>query len=198
MAIRIIVAHGFNASPQRNWFPWIVEQFRPGVVTIPQLPDPTAAQVSPWVTTLTRAIGRVDDDTILIGHSLGCVTALRALESLDRPWTLGGLILVSGFTEPVPGVAKLDPFTAEPIDAQLIRDRARRRYALASDNDVEIVPAMTKRLAAEIDAELITVPGAAHFSDKTGVTAVPELLPLIRGILGQDRADTVFAVPAGS
>jgi predicted alpha/beta hydrolase family esterase len=197
MSIRIVVAHGFNAHPGKNWFPWLVSQYRPGVVAVPALPDPTAAQLDAWVATLSDALGTVDDDTIIVGHSLGGITAIRTLERLPRPWSLRGLVLVSGFAEAVPGVAKLDHFTAEPVDAGLIVHSVRHRRLLASDNDTEIVPAMTARLAQLLDAPLLTVPGAAHFSEKTGVVSVPELLPILDGMLGDDLGAVVAPERAG-
>ena len=188
---RILVAHGFNAWPEKNWFPWLKKQYRPGIVSVPAMPKPTAARRDEWMQTLGEALGAPDGDTVLVGHSLGCITALRTLEAAPQPWTLRGLVLVSGFYETVDGVPALDEFVAGPVDAGLIIRSVPQRQVVASDDDTDIVPEMTERLAALLEAPLLTVPGAGHFSERTGVKEVPALLPVLDAMLGDDLAEAI-------
>jgi predicted alpha/beta hydrolase family esterase len=183
MAPRIIVAHGYLASPEKHWFPWLVEQYDPGVVRVPTLPNSTNPQPGPWLKTLQDAVGTVDDDTVLIGHSLGSITTLRLLEALPRPWTLRGLILVAGFAQPLPNLPKLDPFTAAPLDVQAIRDGARRRHVFGSDNDTTVAPPITAALARSLDAPLTVIPGGGHFVERQGCRSLPQILPVLDGML---------------
>jgi predicted alpha/beta hydrolase family esterase len=183
MAPRIVVAHGYLASPEKHWFPWLAEQYDPGVVRVPALPNSRHPKPGRWLATLQDAVGDVNDDTILIGHSLGSVTTLRLLDALPRPWTLRGLILVAGFAQPLPNLPKLDPFTAEALDLQAIRDGARQRHVLGSDNDTTVAPPITAALARGLDAPLTLIPGGGHFVERQGCRSVPELLPLIDGML---------------
>jgi predicted alpha/beta hydrolase family esterase len=184
-----VVAHGFNANPERNWFPWLIDQYQPGIVSIPRLPDPTAAELEPWVTTLTAALGDPDEETVLVGHSLGTITCLRVLERFEKPWKLGGLILVAGFYELVPEVPALDAFTEAQVRAGTIIDNTRRRQVIGSDDDDRIIPRYTARLARLIDAPLMIVPGQQHFSDSTGVRSLPDILPIIDEMLGSNLDD---------
>ncbi|NJP97715.1 hypothetical protein HCN51_51255 [Nonomuraea sp. FMUSA5-5] len=80
-------------------------------VEIPALPNSTAPEPEPWITAAAEALGEPDGRTAVVGHSLGCVTALHALDRLDGDWKLDTLIAVSGFVSPTPALPELDPFT---------------------------------------------------------------------------------------
>lgn len=179
MAPRIIVAHGYNAAADRHWFPWLAEQFEPGVVRIPDLPNPTAPELGPWVDTLAAAVGEVDDETILIGHSLGAVTTLRLLERMPQPWRLRGLILVAGFVTPLPNLPKLNEFTHPPVDVAPVIENTAFRHVISSDDDTTVAPEFTAELARQLDAPLTLIPGGGHFVDRIGCHSIPELLPVI-------------------
>ena len=190
MAPRIVVAHGYLASPEKHWFPWLVDQYAPGVVRVPALPDSTKPQPGQWLETLADAVGSVDDDTILIGHSLGSITTLRVLDALPRPWTLRGLILVAGFAQPLPNLRRLDPFTAVPVDFAAIVAGARQRHVFGSDDDTTVAPPITAALARRLDAPLTILPGGGHFVERQGCRSIPELLPVLNGML-DDTANPV-------
>ncbi|SEB50936.1 hypothetical protein SAMN04489806_0911 [Paramicrobacterium humi] len=185
--LRIVVAHGYLANPQMHWFPWLREHYArtlgDDVVRVPALPNSTDPELEPWVSTLAEAIGEVDDDTILIGHSLGSITTLRVLDRMPRPWSLRGLILVAGFAEPLPNLPKLDPFTAEPVDFEAIIAGARQRHVVGSDNDTTVAPPITARLAQHLAAPLTIIPDGGHFVQRQGCRSIPELLPIIDGML---------------
>ena len=183
MGSRIVVAHGYLAAPHKHWFPWLVEQYGADVVQVPALPHPKHPRFEDWFETLSSAIGQVDDETILIGHSLGSITTLRVLEALPRPWTLRGLVLVAGFAQPLPNLPQLDPFTAAPIDAAAIVEGARQRHVFGSDNDTTVAPPLTAALARSLEAPLTIIPGGGHFVERQGCRSIPELIPVINRML---------------
>jgi len=43
-----------------------------------------------------QVLGVPDENTVLVGHSLGCVTCLHTLAAKEGDWKLAGLILVAG------------------------------------------------------------------------------------------------------
>lgn len=183
MPVRIVVAHGYLASPEKHWFPWLVDQFEPGVVSVPALPSPKHPKPGPWVNTLRDAVGPVDDGTILVAHSLGSITTLRLLAALPQPWTLRGLVIVSGFVEPLPNLPQLDPFTVDPVDLTAIAGNTRSVHVFGSDNDTTVAPPITAALAKKLGAPLTILPGGGHFVERQGCRSIPELLPVLHGMI---------------
>ncbi|MGX5356945.1 RBBP9/YdeN family alpha/beta hydrolase [Kocuria sp. KH4] len=174
----VVVVHGYDAAPDRHWFPWLRAALAAdGVRTVlVELPEPSAPDPAAWQAAVARAVGEPDEHTHLVGHSLGCITILRHLADLPRPWVLGGLVLVAGFTGPLESEPSLDAFLAEDVDVAAVRAHVRRRLVLRSDDDPTVPPASTDALAARLGAELRVVPGAGHFRGQDGVTRLPAVL----------------------
>ncbi len=94
-----VLLHGYKSSPEKNFFPWLAEELkRQGhTVEVPTLPDPDEPDVHTQRDHVLESC-HFDEKTVLLGHSLGSVVALKVLEELDRP--IEKLILVAGFSEP--------------------------------------------------------------------------------------------------
>ncbi|MFF0943897.1 RBBP9/YdeN family alpha/beta hydrolase [Kocuria sp. CPCC 205300] len=177
-ARRVVVVHGYDAAPDQHWFPWLRAALAADRVhtVLVALPDPSAPQPGPWQDAVARAVGEPDERTHLVGHSLGCVTILRHLAGLPRPWTLGGLVLVAGFTGPLESEPSLDAFLAEDVDVAAVCENARRRLVIRSDDDPTVPAAASDALAARLDAAVRVVPGAGHFRGADGITRLPAVL----------------------
>jgi predicted alpha/beta hydrolase family esterase len=94
---RIVIVPGMGCVPVRecNWYAWLqdeLEQDSSGRfnVILQDMPDPHAARESRWVPFIRNTL-KVDDKTILIGHSSGCEAIMRLLEK-DK---VRGVILVA-------------------------------------------------------------------------------------------------------
>ena len=175
---RVVVVHGYDAAPDQHWFPWLRERLAAESVRteVVELPEPSFPEAGAWLAAVARAVGEPDPHTHLVGHSLGCITLLRHLAGLPQPWTLGGLVLVAGFTGRLEAVPLLDEFLAEDVDVSAVRANARRRLVLRSDDDPTVPAAATEALAARLDAPVRVVPRAGHFCGSDGVTRLPAVL----------------------
>ena len=96
---RAVIVHGWGGSPEEGWFPWLRKELeaRDFEVTVPQLPEAETPRIGKWVPTLAVAVGAVDENTYLVGHSMGCQTIARYLEGLDESIHVGGAVYVAGF-----------------------------------------------------------------------------------------------------
>ncbi|WP_448058654.1 RBBP9/YdeN family alpha/beta hydrolase [Cellulomonas hominis] len=184
---RVVVLHGYQASPQDHWFGWLgAELAADGVrVDVPELPVSHAPDPQRWVATARTAIGRPDAATVIVAHSLGCVTALHALSGVEEPWTLGGLVLVAGFDRPLPDLPELDAFCAPRPDLPRIVAATAHRHVLASADDAVVPVRFSRDLAAALAATLTTVPDAGHFLGVDGHTELPAVATLVRGSLAR-------------
>lgn len=180
---RVVILHGYGASPESHWFPWLADQLRaPDVdVVIPHLPDSGAPRVEPWLRTTTDALGEPDESLIVVAHSLGSITALRALAAKD-PVRLGGILLVSGFAEPLPKLPEIDAFTdALPTFSAVLGDTPI--LVIASDDDGIVPTEHSARLAQLLGAEFVIVPGGGHFLAEDGWTTLPQARDWLRSLL---------------
>lgn len=119
-------------------------------------------------------MGVPDEHTVIVAHSLGCLTVLRHLASLQGPWRLGILVLVSGFVDQLPVLPELDQFIREGCDVSGIAEHIDRIVVVRSDNDPLVPPALTDRLAGLLGVSARMVAGAGHFLADDGVTAFPQ------------------------
>lgn len=185
---RLVILHGYTASPDSHWFEWLREECSADgtEVRIPALPESDSPSPRRWFDTARSAIGALDPGTAVVGHSLGCITALHAIDEIGarQPgWRLGALVLVSGFAEPVPGLPELDAFVETVPDLGALAGRIASRTVIRSDDDRVVPPPLTSRLAASLDATEVVVAGAGHFLAREGSTELPEAARALRGRL---------------
>ena len=78
---QVIVVHGYTASPEENWFPWIQEKAQQEHVSLKVLRlDPsTTPKLEVWEQQMREQIDGIDENSIFIAHSLGCLAALHYL-----------------------------------------------------------------------------------------------------------------------
>lgn len=179
---RLVIAHGYTATPRSHWFPWLSDALT-GEVIVPALPASETPDDAAWIAALHPHLGELGPDTVLLGHSLGAITILRALAERDDDWSLGGLIVVSGFAEPLTNLPALDAFSAPELDIDALAARIDHRAVIVSDDDSIVSPLATLRLAARLDAPLTAVEGGGHFLGREGHDTLPAVLPLLERML---------------
>jgi len=179
---RVSIVHGYGASPDDHWFPWLRDLLTAhGVdVTVVPLPEPLAPSAADWQEAVGAALRHVDERTWIVAHSLGTITVLRYLAALPQPWTLGGVVLVSGFTGQLDGHPALDAFLADDVDLTAVTPNILRRHVIHSDDDSIVPPAASADLAVRLQAQVHVVDGAGHFLASEGSTT----LPLVAELLG--------------
>ncbi|MGL6234671.1 MAG: RBBP9/YdeN family alpha/beta hydrolase [Segniliparus sp.] len=182
--MRIFIVHGYSAGAGDHWFPWLADELRSKghEVEVVGLPTPAEPVREEWEKALASRVGPVGADTAFVTHSLGTITVLRYLASLQTPWRAGGLVLVSGFTGPLEALPQLDEYLAEDLDPAPLRDRLGAVSAIYSDNDEYVPPSATRKLAEALGAASTVVPGAGHFLGADGHTALPEALEAVLAI----------------
>lgn len=171
---RLVIIHGYMAAPEHHWFHWLKSHAEAqGIeVIIPHLPHSHAPELEAWLATLQDSVGAPDDHTWLVGHSLGCITALHYLERYPDA-SIGGMVLVSGFSEPVPGLEALDAFTQQTPAFENIIQRAEQRAVIGSLDD-DIVPVeYSLRLSQQLRAPFYGLPDHGHFLGQQGIHTLP-------------------------
>ncbi|WP_271985429.1 RBBP9/YdeN family alpha/beta hydrolase [Pseudoclavibacter terrae] len=180
---RVIIVHGFRANVDAHWFPWLRDALadRGIEATSVELPLPEAPNAADWEREVALALGTPDERTWIVGHSLGAVTALRALAAQLGDWRLGGVVFVSGFTGTLDTLPDLDDYLAEDVDAERVAERISTRVVIRSDDDTLVPAAASDALARRLSAEVRVQPGAGHFLEATGMTSLPVVLDALLG-----------------
>ncbi|MZD09988.1 serine hydrolase family protein [Streptomyces sp. SID5785] len=178
---RATIIHGYGATPEDHWFGWLAAQLEArGIPTsVPALPDSEAPDPDRWSTAVASDIGTPDEGTILVAHSLGCLTVLRHLSSLDGPWRLGALVLVSGFVDVLPSLPELDAhigFVAARLGLAGVAAHVDRLTVIRSDADRYVPPRHTDRLADLLGTRAQVVAGGGHFLASDGFVTLQAAL----------------------
>ncbi len=181
MVKRLFIVHGWDGFPGNAWFPWLKKEAeaKDFEVVVPAMPNPSEPKIEKWVSFLKEKVEEVDEDTYFIGHSIGCQTILRYLETLDKK--VGGVILVGGFVHLKPdsfenkeekNIAK--PWEETPINWNKIKDN--KFICIFSDND-EFVPVEDSEIFKEkLNAKIIVEHEKGHFDDEARIKELPSVL----------------------
>lgn len=176
---RVIIIHGWGDDPTCGWMAWLVGQLESrGIEAVaPAMPSPRRPDFEEWLRVIAEVVGEIDEQTALIGHSLGCFMLLRFLERYKGEGRLGKLILIAGFVLPA------DPehharFEPTP-DFVRISARAKQIFCVYSDDDHVVVPSRSKALHDKLGGQLVLDAGKRHFAGLRGISELPNILNIV-------------------
>ncbi len=174
---RVFVIHRWEGSPNDDWRPWLKRELEKLdiVVYVPAMPNTDKPKMSEWVRHLSHTVKVPDKHCYFVGHSLGCITILRYLETLQEKQKVGGAVLVAGFSDNL-GFKELDSFFQKPVDWDKIKSHCSKFIAIHSDNDPWVDVKHGNIFKEKLNAELIIRENMGHFSGDEGVTELPVVL----------------------
>lgn len=177
---RVFIIHGYDATPNDNWFPWLKKQLEKEgfAVTVPQMPNADKPVLSEWLQRLQELVGICDENTYFIGHSLGTITILKFLESLPENEKAGGVVLVAGFSEDI-NFEPLKAFTERPLDYSKVKNSVKNIIAIHSTDDMAISYKFAEIIRDKLNAKLITLHNLGHINASSGCFTLPEALNAI-------------------
>jgi predicted alpha/beta hydrolase family esterase len=188
MAKRVYIIHAWDESPTSCWYQWLKQQLEAqGIaVFVPEIemPNPNAPEVEPWVKTLHDILPDPDEDTLLIGHSVGCQAIMRYLASLDDGLRIGQAAFVAPWTHLInlgdDSMEIARPWLGTMLDWQTIRGRCSKFVAFFSDDDEWVPLSEATVFKDRLDAEAKIMYQMAHFDT---IAQFPELLNEVQSLL---------------
>ncbi len=193
---RYVLIHGYKGSPAQDFFPWLKAEFeRQGhEVQAPALPDPEDPKESEQVEYILKNC-KLDGNTVIVAHSLGCVSAMKALMKLDKP--IAGLLLVAPAIEPdFSKETKKRPYHPNfdwKYDFEQIKKIAGGKIALLSDTKEADRAPYIKYLGTRLSAAVIEVDAVKkHFTGDEEPAIVECCTPSVKAFT--TRPDTIFGV----
>jgi predicted alpha/beta hydrolase family esterase len=154
-------------------------------VHVPQFPSPPVvpAKLSEWFDVLKTYETQINDQTILIGHSLGGKFLLRVLEELRHSIKAACFIGTPIGIPPIANNERDNSFTGNEFDWSAIKTKAENFLVYQSDNDPYVGLGNGEELAKNLGVELSFIPNAGHFNTKAGFTTFEDLRDKILNIL---------------
>ncbi len=183
--MKVFLFHCWGGDGRSCWSGWLADQLRAkGIQVIaPDFPERATPHIEDWLAEVRSKVKTFDpkDEWVLVGHSLGCPTIMRLLESFDEKEKVKGIILVSSFAKDFM-IAELLNFVYKPFDWEKIKDNAKKRVVVHSDNDPFFPLEEGERIAKLLDAQFIVEHNAGHINEGSGFTKYERLLEIINNL----------------
>lgn len=174
---KIVMLHSWYGGPDKGWCPWLKGELEQRGYTV-WFPKLTTMDTSaPDMEVMLRQVmeqGFVDEDTIIVGHSLGSVLALRLAERIK--FAKGILLAAWDFNDLTP---EHQSFWKTMMDHEKIKENVKDWVFLISDNDPYVTKFIAHEVAERVRGKAVDVGMRGHFGEKDGVTEVLEILEFV-------------------
>lgn len=187
-----VLLHGYKSSPKGAFFEWLREELeaRGHTVDVPTLPNARDPDVLEQVETVLKET-TFDENTIVLGHSLGSVVAAKAIEErgvkIHKLVTVAGFVLKDG-TERFQKYIKSDHFSC---DYEEVRKNIGSAIVLQDTEDRLVSDEMAENLSRVLEAKLVKRKARKpHFRKKEEPEVLQNLLEKID--VFTTRPDTLF------
>ncbi len=206
---KVIILHGYGAEANSNFFPWLKAELEKlgCTVWLQTLPNTDNPNIDEQVEFVRQSV-TFDSQTILVGHSLGGVVAMRLLERLPQP--ILGLVLVGSLYKSELLIDFKPSFLKQlnwQWDFDKIRQQANSIKVLSDLQDCYIPVSQGRDLASLLQAELIEYQAeGTHFmslQEPKVLSSIQQILKNYRLKQANDsqifietfttRVDTIFA-----
>ena len=183
---RAYIIHGWGADPNCNWQPWLKKELEKNnfKVEVPAMPNTDEPKIESWVKKLKEIVGKADEETYFIGHSIGCQTILRYFEGLKGK--VGGAVFVAGWfnltKEAMPSkveekIAK--PWLEREINLEKVKKVCDKIVAIFSDNDPYVDLEENKAAFEKLNAEIVVEKNKGHLDDDSKTTKLQSALDAV-------------------
>ena len=186
-----IIIHGWDCDTNIGWLKWINnELIKKGYrVIMPQMPNPKYPEIKPWVDKLKSYDKYIDENTLLIGYSIGCQTIIRYLEQSNKK--VNKCIFVAGWTNikkraylVYPHLEKelramIMPWITTKIHLENVKNKMKSSTAIFSTNDVYVPLSETRIFGKKLGSKIIIQQNKAHFQESK-FDKIPVLLKEIQ------------------
>lgn len=189
---RIFVVHQWGSGPTGDWYQSVKKELEKlnCQVEVLEMPNTDTPVINEWVNCLSNAVGQIDNQTFFIGHSIGCQTILRYMETIEKP--VGGSIFVAGWfnlenleSEEAEQIAK--PWLTTPINLNKVKKVLPKSTLIISSNDWFGCFEENKQKFSELGSKIIVMPNAGHITREDGFTELPIAVEELKALVSWSR-----------
>ncbi len=187
---RVFIVHGWDGNPKGDWLPWLKKELEEKgfKVKVPTMPNASKPKIEEWISHLKKVVGKLDQETYFVGHSIGCQTILRYLEKENFNGKVPSTVFVAGWfklsnleNEEVQEIA--NSWLETPIDFNKIKHKINKITVFLSSNDpygkLEYNAAAFRE---KLGATVIIEKERGHFTGEDGITEIPEVFNLLKNM----------------
>lgn len=175
--MRVILVHGYNASPEENFHPWLAAQLRDKgfevVAPTLSLQKGEELDLPKIIEELETQVGLLTNDDIILGHSLGGLIILQYLEAVEMEGAPHAVILVASPWKV--NSHNIRHLFIDEFDADVLMWKSRS-YIFVHSKDDKLVPFdHAEKFAKILRGVVVATEGDDHYMGKV----YPVLLEVI-------------------
>ena len=188
---KIYLVHCWDGTSSDGWYPWLAERISDKNVDLIRfdMPNTACPKIDEWVGTLNSKVDFLNDETYFIGHSIGCQTILRYLET-KKITKIGGILFVAPWLDLLPEAIEdeesyntAQPWINTPIDFEKIKQFTSNINCIFSNDDYFVSIEQEKEFRNKLNAKTIIVNNKGHISQDDNVYELQEILDFSKMML---------------
>ena len=181
---KIYIVHCWEGTKEDGWYPWLDKELSNENTTVYRFNMPNTAnpKIEEWVSFLDSMVKELDNNTYFVGHSIGCQTILRYLESKDIT-NIGGILFIAPWLNLLPeAISDPDsfetakPWLKTPIDFDKIKKFTSNITCIFSDDDYFVSLSQKEEFEKLLNAKTIVVNNKGHISSEDNVYELKEII----------------------
>ena len=188
---KIYIVHCWDGTKDDGWYPWLDEKIRDenNQVIRFTMPDTEHPKIKRWVNELDRHVDKLDNNTYFVGHSIGCQTILRYLETKDIT-KIGGILFVAPWLDLLPQAISdkesydtAKPWINTPIDFNKIKQFTNNIVSIFSNDDYFVSLEQEKEFKKLLNSKTLIVKSKGHISADDGIYELEEIYNCLEKII---------------
>lgn len=174
-------------------YPWIDEEISnsDNKVIRFNMPNTESPKIEEWISELNKQVNKLNENTYFIGHSIGCQTIMRYLETKEIT-RIGGILFVAPWLDLLPEAVEdeesyntAQPCINNPIDFEKIKQFTNNISCIFSNDDYFVSLDQEKEFREKLSAKTIIVNNKGHISQDDNIYELQEILNLGKEMLGE-------------
>lgn len=188
---KIYLVHCWDGTSNDGWYPWIEQELKKYNVEVIRFDMPNTANptIEEWVSTLNEKVDKLDEETYFMGHSIGCQTIMRYLETKEAT-KIGGILLVAPWLDLLPEAVEDEdsyntayPWIHTPINFTKVKEFSENINCIFSDDDYFVDLNQEQEFKQKLNAKTIIVNEKGHISQDDDIFELNEILELSKEML---------------
>ncbi len=190
---KIYLVHCGEGSCDDGWYPWLDGKLKGNNIEFIRLnmPNTSNPTIKEWVQTLDDKVNKLDKNTYFIGHSIGCQTIMRYLQSKEIT-QIGGILFVAPWLNLLPkalddeeSIKIAKPWLETSIDFEKVKKFTNNVNCVFSDDDYFVPITEGKEFKNKLNSNNLIVCGKGHISQEDDVYELKEILDMTYQMLNK-------------